>query len=74
MFQQILDPLFGSLALSALVAVIPLATLFVLLGVFRVKAWKASLVGLVLSMLLAVAVWRMPVPQVVSGSLEGALY
>ncbi|WP_282837851.1 L-lactate permease [Microbacterium flavum] len=74
MFQQILDPLFGSLALSALVAVIPLATLFVLLGVFRVKAWKASLVGLALSMILAAVVWRMPVPQVISGSLEGALY
>jgi len=74
MFQQILDPLFGSLVLSALVAVIPLATLFVLLGVFRVKAWKASLVGLALSMILAVAVWRMPATQMISGSLEGALY
>jgi len=74
MFQQILDPVAGSLALSALVAVIPLATLFVLLGVFRVKAWLASVIGLVLSILLATLVWRMPVAQVASGTLEGALY
>lgn len=74
MFQQILDPVFGSLALSALVAVIPLATLFVLLGVFRVKAWKAALIGLVLSIALAVLVWRMPPLQTMSATVEGALY
>ncbi|MCR2813851.1 L-lactate permease [Microbacterium sp. zg.Y1084] len=74
MFQQILDPVFGSLALSALVAVIPLATLFVLLGVFRVKAWKAALVGLVLSLVLAVLVWQMPPLQALSATAEGALY
>ena len=74
MFQQILDPVFGSLALSALVAVIPLATLFVLLGVFRVKAWKAALIGLVLSIALAVMVWRMPPLQTMSATVEGALY
>lgn len=74
MFQQILDPVFGSLFLSALVAVIPLATLFVLLGVFRVKAWKASLIGLALSILLAVLVWRMPPVQTLSATFEGALY
>ena len=74
MFQQILDPVFGSLALSALVAVLPLATLFVLLGVFRVKAWKAALIGLVLSIVLAVLVWRMPPLQTLSATAEGALY
>ena len=74
MFQQILDPVLGSLALSALVAVIPLATLFVLLGVFRVKAWKAALIGLGLSIALAVLVWRMPPLQTLSATAEGALY
>jgi len=73
-FSQILDPVFGSLALSALVAVLPLATLFVLLGVFRVKAWKAALIGLVLSIVLAVLVWRMPPLQTLSATAEGALY
>ncbi|MCR2784811.1 MULTISPECIES: L-lactate permease [unclassified Microbacterium] len=74
MFQQILDPVFGSLALSALVAVIPLATLFVMLGVFRVKAWKAALTGLALTILFAVLVWQMPPLQTLSATFEGALY
>jgi lactate permease len=73
-FQQILDPVFGSLFASALVAVVPLATLFVMLGVFRVKAWKASLIGLAMSILLAIAIWRMPPIQAASATLEGALY
>lgn len=73
-FTQILDPVFGSLALSALVAVIPLATLFVLIGVFRVKAWKASLVGLALSVVFAVAIWQMPIGQTLSSTAFGALY
>ncbi|GAA1976338.1 L-lactate permease [Microbacterium pumilum] len=73
-FQQILDPVFGSLFFSALVAVIPLVTLFILLGVFRVKAWKASLVGLTLSILLAIVVWQMPAVQTASATVEGALY
>lgn len=74
MFEQTLDPVGGSLALSALVAAIPLGTLFVMLGVFRTKAHVASLTSLGLSVLLAVAVWGMPVVQAASGTLEGALY
>jgi lactate permease len=37
-FEQVLDPVNGSLGLSALCAVLPLLTLFVLLGALRVKA------------------------------------
>lgn len=74
MFSQILDPVFGSLALSALVAVLPLATLFVLLGVFRVKAFKAALIGLAMSIVLALLIWRMPPLQLMSATAEGALY
>ncbi len=74
MFEQTLDPVGGSLGLSALVAAIPLGTLFVMLGVFRTKAHVASLTSLGLSVLLAVGVWDMPVVQAASGTLEGALY
>ena len=45
-----------------------------LLGVFRVKAWKASLIGLAMSILLAVLVWQMPPLQTISATFEGALY
>ena len=39
MFQQDLQPVGDSLALSALCAALPLLTLFVLLGGLRMKAW-----------------------------------
>ncbi|GAB3199594.1 L-lactate permease [Nocardioides hungaricus] len=74
MFEQILDPVGGSLAWSAVAAALPLVLLFVLLGVFRVKAHVASLAGLAGSLLLAVLVWEMPLRQAGSSALEGAVY
>ena len=74
MFEQILDPFAGSVALSAVLAALPLLVLFVLLGVFRAKAWQAALAGLGLSVVLAVAVWKMPVVQALSGTAEGMFY
>jgi len=74
MFQQLLSPVAGSLALSALVAALPLVLLFVLLGVLRVKAWKAALAGLASSALLATLVWQMPVGQTLAATTEGMFY
>jgi lactate permease len=62
-FRQVLDPVGGSLGLSALCAVIPLVALFVMLGVLRVKAWIAGLVSLLVSIIVAVAAFKMPVGQ-----------
>src|SRR3569833_287527 len=59
MFTQSLDPL-GNLALTFLVALIPLALLLVLLAVFRVTAWLAVLIGAAVTFLLGAAVWGMP--------------
>lgn len=73
-FQQILDPAAGSLALSAIVAAVPLTALFVMLGVFRLPAHRAALISLGLSIVLAIAVWRMPVLQTASATAEGAVY
>ncbi len=74
MFQQILDPIAGSLVLSALCAALPLLMLFVLLGVFKVKAPKAALAGLALSLVLAIVAWRMPVGQALSATAAGVFY
>ena len=49
MYQQVLDPVGDSLAASALVAMIPLATLFVLLGGLKLKAHVAGLAALVVA-------------------------
>lgn len=74
MFQQILDPIAGSLILSALFAALPLVLLFVLLGVFKVKAPKAALASLALSLVLAIVGWQMPLNQALSATAAGIFY
>jgi lactate permease len=74
MFQQVLDPIFGSLALSAVFAALPLVLLFVLLGVFRVKASYSALAALGLSLALAIIGWGMPVTQALSATAAGVVY
>ena len=59
MFQQVLDPA-GNLFLTWLIALIPVAVLLLLLAVFRVSAWLATLIGSVVTFLLAAFVWGMP--------------
>src|SRR3954452_17639782 len=72
MFEQVLAPVAGSLGLSALCAAIPLVTLFVLLGVLRVKAWIAGLVSLVVAMVVAVALFSMPVGHTLLSGTEAS--
>ncbi|HSE13714.1 MAG TPA: L-lactate permease [Rudaea sp.] len=59
MFTQIIDPL-GNLTITCLVALIPVVFLLVLLAVFRLPAWLATLLGSVVTFALAVGVWKMP--------------
>ena len=73
-FEQIIDPVGGSLAISAALAALPLVLLFVLLGVFRMKAYQAGSISLVVSILLAAVAWRMPVDQVMAATGLGAFY
>ena len=74
MFQQTLDPVAGSLTLSALCAAIPLVTLFVLLGGLRIKAWIAGVISLVVSILVAIVLFGMPVGQALLAGTEGAAF
>ena len=74
MFEQLVDPVGGSLALSALVAAIPLLTLFVLLGALKVKAWLAGLISLAVAIVLAIIAFRMPVDQTLLSATEGAAF
>jgi lactate permease len=73
-FRQVLDPVAGSLLLSALCAAIPLVTLFVLLGVLRIQAWIAGLVSLVVALVVAVWLFRMPIGQSLLSATEGAAF
>jgi lactate permease len=74
MYRPVLDAVSGSLALTALVAMLPLLTLFVLLGVARMTAWKAALVSLVISLVVAIFVYSMPAGQALNVGLEGAAF
>jgi lactate permease len=74
MFEQVLAPVAGSLGLSALCAAIPLVTLFVLLGVLKVKAWIAGLVSLAVAIVVAVLLYSMPVGQTLLSATEGAAF
>lgn len=74
MFQQVDDPVAGSLALSALVAALPLLTLFVLLGALRWKAWQAGLASLVVALAVAIFAFGMPAGQALLAATEGAAF
>src|SRR5918911_4035861 len=74
MYRQILDPVRGSLALSSIFAVLPLVTLFVLLGVLKVKAWISGVVSLAVALVVAVVVYSMPVGQALLSASEGAAF
>src|SRR6201993_1146609 len=74
MYRQILDPVAHSLAWSSLVAALPLAALFVMLGGLRVRAWIAAVVSLAVAIAVAVAVYGMPIGQAALAGSEGAVF
>ena len=74
MFRPVLDAVGGSLFLTALVAVLPLLTIFVLLGWLRLAAWKAGIAALVVSLVVAIWAYSMPVGMAVSAGIEGAAF
>ncbi|MEE6138111.1 L-lactate permease [Mycobacterium sp. 050128] len=74
MYRQILDPLAHSLGLSSLVAALPLAMLFVMLGVLRLRAWAASLLSLGVALAVAIVLYRMPIGQALLAGGEGAVF
>ncbi|MGZ4298204.1 MAG: L-lactate permease [Solirubrobacteraceae bacterium] len=74
MYKQVLDPVSHSLGLTSIFAILPLVTLFVLLGVVRLKAQWASLCALGVALLVAILVYSMPVGQAANSALEGAAF
>lgn len=74
MYKQVYDPVSSSLGLSTLFAVLPLVTLFVLLGGLKWKAQWAALASLGVAVVVAVAVYSMPVGQTLDAGAEGAAF
>ncbi|MDQ1046041.1 lactate permease [Streptomyces sp. V4I2] len=73
-YVQELEPVAGSLGLSALVAALPLVIVLVLLGGVRMKAHLAGLTGLLAAALVAWLAYGMPLGQTVSSAAQGAVF
>jgi lactate permease len=74
MYQPDLSPVADSLALSSLVAAVPLLLLFVLLGGFRMKAHWAGLASLAAAIGVAAVCYGMPADLVALSAGEGAAF
>ncbi len=73
MYQQVYEPV-GNLAISTLIAVIPIVVLFVLLAGIRVASQWASLVTLAVALVIAVVVYGMPVGLALNSTLLGICF
>ena len=74
MFTPTTDPIAGSIAVSALVALIPLLAFFVLLAVIKVKAHWAGLGSLAVAIIVAIFGWNMPVGLALNSGLMGMVF
>lgn len=72
MFQQILAPT-GSMWSTILLALVPLAALLFMLAVLRVTAWLATIIAGVITLIIAVLVWKAPFAPLMHSYLYGGL-
>ena len=59
MLHQVLNPT-GNLGLTALAALVPVIALLVMLAVFRISAWLATLIGSIITLIVAILIWGVP--------------
>ena len=74
MWRHNYEPVAGSLGASAVVAAVPVFVLFVMLGVLRKPAWMSALAALISALLVALAIYGMPLQLAAVSTLYGAAY
>src|SRR5687768_7778099 len=74
MWQHNYEPIGGSLALSAVVAAIPIVVLFLMLGVFRKPAWMSATAALVSALVVSLVVYGMPAQLAFISAIYGAAF
>ena len=74
MWQHNYEPVGGSLAISALVAAVPIIVLFLMLGVLRKPSWLSALTALVSGLLVALVAYGMPARLALVSVAYGAAY
>ena len=74
MFQATIDPVAGSLGLSALVACIPLVTFFVMLLGVKARAHVSAIIALVAAVAVACIGFQMPLGFALASATQGAAF
>ena len=72
MFEQILNPT-GHLWLTVVMSLIPLVALILMLAVFRITAWIATIIAGVITIPLGVLVWHASLASIMKSYLYGGL-
>lgn len=72
-WTQVINP-FNNIALSALVAVVPILFIFWALIIKKMKGYKASLFAVAIAIVIAILVYGMPVQLALLSTANGAMY
>jgi len=72
-WTQVIDP-FNNIALSALAAAVPILFIFWALIIKKMKGYQASLLAIAIAIVLAIALYGMPVKLALLSTANGALY
>ena len=72
-WTQVIDPL-GNIGLSALVAIMPILFIFWALVIKKMKGYVTSLLATLLTIIIAISIYGMPVKLALLSAANGALY
>ncbi len=74
MWQHDYTPIADSLALSTLVATLPILVMLLMIGVLRKPAWLSGLAGLATALIVAIAGYGMPTGLALNSATMGAAF
>ena len=72
-WTQNYDP-FGFWPLSTIVAALPVLTLFIVLVALKKRVWFSAMCGMLMAVILALLVFRMPVSMVGAAAVHGVIF